>query len=157
MTRRAAINATLYDKLSFNFIRDIAPMSGIIRVPNVMEPKSCGPGRDGSGIRRVAKRRNAGRVNIASGGLRTNGGHMNGELFKMMTRIDMLHVPYRGGGAGTDRSYREDGPILFDPDAVFDEETPSIQQDARPCSDQSAMRSEALPELPDGGRFCARF
>jgi tripartite-type tricarboxylate transporter receptor subunit TctC len=89
-----AINATLYEKLSFNFIRDITPVAGIIRVPGVMVVNPSLPAKTVPEFIAYAKA-NPGKINMGSGGA---GGpdHMSGELFKTMTGINMIHVPYRG-------------------------------------------------------------
>jgi tripartite-type tricarboxylate transporter receptor subunit TctC len=89
-----AINATLYEKLNFNFIRDITPVAGIIRVPSVMVVNPSLPAKTVSEFIAYAKA-NPGKINMASGGA---GGpdHMSGELFKTMTGVNMIHVPYRG-------------------------------------------------------------
>src|SRR3974390_3541223 len=91
-----AINATLYDKLNYNFLRDIAPVAGIIRFPNVMEVNPLVPAKTVPEFIAYAKA-NPGKINMASSG---NGStiHMSGELFKMMTGINMVHIPYRGAG-----------------------------------------------------------
>src|SRR5207342_1448293 len=91
-----AVNATLYDKLNFNFIRDIAPVAGIIRVPLIMEVHPSVPAKTVPEFIAFAKA-NPGKINMASGGTGTTL-HVSGELFKMMTGIDMIHVPYRGAG-----------------------------------------------------------
>jgi tripartite-type tricarboxylate transporter receptor subunit TctC len=98
----AAINATLYKKLNFNFIRDIAPVAGIIRLPNVMLVNPSFPAKTVPEFIAYAKA-NPGKISMASSG---NGSstQVAGELFKMMTGIDMVHVPYRG--TGPDRSAR---------------------------------------------------
>ena len=89
-----AINATLYEKLNFNFIRDITPVAGIIRVPSVMVVNPSLPAKTVPEFIAYAKA-NPGKINMASGGA---GGpdHMSGELFKTMTGVSMIHVPYRG-------------------------------------------------------------
>jgi len=89
-----AINATLYEKLNFNFIRDITPVAGIIRVPSVMVVNPSLPAKTVPEFIAYAKA-NPGKINMGSGGA---GGpdHMSGELFKTMTGINMIHVPYRG-------------------------------------------------------------
>ncbi len=89
-----AINATLYEKLNFNFIRDITPVAGIIRVPGVMVVNPSLPAKTVLEFIAYAKA-NPGKINMASGGA---GGpdHMSGELFKAMTGVNMIHVPYRG-------------------------------------------------------------
>jgi Tripartite tricarboxylate transporter family receptor len=89
-----AINATLYNKLNFNFIGDIAPVAGLIRVPYVMEVNPLVPVKTVPEFIAYAKA-NPGKVNMASAGIGVPG-HMSGELFKMMTGVNMLHVPYRG-------------------------------------------------------------
>jgi tripartite-type tricarboxylate transporter receptor subunit TctC len=89
-----AINATLYDKLNFNFLRDVAPVGGIIRFPFVMVVNPAVPAKTVPEFIAYAKA-NPGKLNFASGGNGT-GPHMTGELFKMMAGINMLHVIYRG-------------------------------------------------------------
>ena len=95
------ISPTLYDKLNFNFIRDIAPVASVLRVPNVMEVNSTFPSKTVPEFIAYA-RANPGKVNFASPGIGTSV-HVSGELFKMLTGINMVHVPYRGtAGALTD-------------------------------------------------------
>ena len=89
-----AINATLYEKLNFNFIRDIAPVCGIIRVPLIMEVHPSVPVKTVAEFIAYAKA-HPGKINMGSGGIGTTL-HVSGELFKMMTGVDMLQVPYRG-------------------------------------------------------------
>jgi tripartite-type tricarboxylate transporter receptor subunit TctC len=89
-----AINATLYSKLNFNFIRDIAPVAGIVGVPNVMVVHPSLPVTTVPEFIAYAKA-NPGKINMASSGVGTSP-HLAGELFKMMTGVDFLHVPYRG-------------------------------------------------------------
>ena len=95
-----AINATLYDKLNFNFIRDIAPVASIAARPYVMVVNPSFPVKTVPEFIAYAKA-NPGKINMASAGSGTSA-HMAGELFKMMTGIDMVHVPYRGGACVTD-------------------------------------------------------
>ena len=91
-----AVNAALYNNLKFNFIRDIAPVAGIIRVPMIILLHPSMPVKTVPELIAYAKA-NPGKVNMASAG---NGSapHMAGELFKMMTGVNMVHVPYRGQG-----------------------------------------------------------
>ena len=89
-----AINATLYDKLNFDFIRDIAPVAGISRMPNVMEVNPSFPAKTVPEFIAYAKA-NPGKINMATGGNGTSN-HVSGELFKMMTGVTLVHVPYRG-------------------------------------------------------------
>jgi tripartite-type tricarboxylate transporter receptor subunit TctC len=93
----AAINATLYEKLSFNFIRDIAPVAGIVRFPNVMVVNPSVPAATVPELIACAKA-NPGKINFASTGIGSSP-HVNGELFKMMAGVDMIHVPYRSAAA----------------------------------------------------------
>jgi tripartite-type tricarboxylate transporter receptor subunit TctC len=92
----AAINATLYERLSYNFISDISPVAGLVRFPLVMAVNSSFPTKTVPEFIAHA-RANAGKINMASAGI-GSAGHVSGELFKMMTGIEMTHVPYRGGG-----------------------------------------------------------
>ncbi|MCX7315140.1 MAG: tripartite tricarboxylate transporter substrate binding protein [Alphaproteobacteria bacterium] len=139
-----AINATLYDKLNFNFIRDIAPVAGIARVPQVMEVHPSVPAQTVSEFIAYAKAR-PGKLNMASAGIGSVQ-MVGGELFKMMTGVDMMHVPYKGAG-----------PALIDllggqMDVLFDTMPGSIQQiktgAVRALAVTTASRSEALPNLP---------
>src|SRR5262245_34642861 len=89
-----AINASLYQNLNFNFIRDIAPIIGVMGIPGVMVIHPSVPASTFSEFVAYAKA-NPGKINMASPGIGT-APHVAGELFKMMTRVDMVHVPYRG-------------------------------------------------------------
>jgi tripartite-type tricarboxylate transporter receptor subunit TctC len=93
-TAANAVNATLYDKLNFNFIRDIAPVAGIMRVPNVMVVNPSVPAKTIPEFIAYAKA-NPGKINMASGGV-GGSSHVSGELFNMMAGVNMIHVPYRG-------------------------------------------------------------
>jgi len=93
-----AINATLYEKLNFNFIGDIAPVASIVREPNVMVVNPSVPATSVPEFISYAKT-NPGKLSMASAGNGT-ASHMAGELFKMMAGVTMVHVPYRGGGPG---------------------------------------------------------
>jgi tripartite-type tricarboxylate transporter receptor subunit TctC len=139
-----AINSTLYEKLSFNFIRDIAPIAGLIRVPNVMEVNPSVPAKTVPEFIAYAKA-NPGKINLASSGNGTSI-HMSGELFKMMTGLAMQHVPYRGSA-----------PMLTDllagqVQVTFDNMPSSIEHiragRLRALAVTTAMRSEALPDVP---------
>jgi tripartite-type tricarboxylate transporter receptor subunit TctC len=89
-----ATNVTLYQKLNFDFIRDIAPVASIMRVPNVMEVNPAVPVRNVPEFIAYAKA-NPGKVNYGSGGA-GSGAHISAELFKMMAGVEMVHIPYRG-------------------------------------------------------------
>jgi tripartite-type tricarboxylate transporter receptor subunit TctC len=142
-----AINVTLYDKLNFNFVRDIAPVAGIIRVPLIMEVHPSFPANTVGEFIAYAKA-HPGKINMGSGGIGTTL-HVSGELFKMMSGVDMLHVPYRGAG-----------PMLTDllggqVQVGFDPMPSSIGYvkagRLRPLAVTTATRSEALPEVPSVG------
>jgi tripartite-type tricarboxylate transporter receptor subunit TctC len=107
-----AINATLYDKLNFNFLRDIVPVSGIIRFPNVVVVNPSLPIKTIPELIAYAKA-NPGTLNMASSG---NGStiHMSGELFKMLTGINMVHVPYRGGAPALTDLIAGQVHVMFD-------------------------------------------
>ena len=144
-----AINATLYEKLNFNFIHDIAPVAGIIRFPNVMVVNPLVPAKTVPEFIAYAKA-NPGRLNMASSG---NGStiHVSGELFKMMTGVNMIHVPYRGGApALTDM-------ISGQVQVMFDNVPTSIEfiraGKLRALAVTTATRSEVLPDLPTVADF----
>ena len=90
------INATLYKNLPFNFVRDIAPVAGLVKSPNVMEVTNNFPAKTVAEFIAYCKA-NPGKINMASSGSGTSV-HMSGELFKSMTGCDMLHVPFKGAG-----------------------------------------------------------
>jgi tripartite-type tricarboxylate transporter receptor subunit TctC len=145
----SAINATLYEKLNFNFLRDITPVSGIISIPFIMVINPSFPAKTVSEFIAYA-RANPGKVHMASGGNGT-AGHLSGELFKMMAGINMVHVPYRG-----------EAPALTDMlgghvQAMFGTMPASIEYvragKLRPLAVTSARRSEVLPDLPTVGDF----
>jgi len=144
-----AINATLYDKLNFNFIRDIAPVAGIMRVPSVMEVNPAVPARTVPELIAYAKA-NPGKLNMASAG---NGAssHVAGELFKMMAGVDLLHVPYRGAAPALTDLIAGQVQVYFDlmPNSIAQIKAGQV----RPLAITSATRSPALPELPTVGEF----
>src|SRR5436190_22073338 len=112
VTPANAINATLYEKLNFNFIRDIAPVAGLIRFPNVVVVNPQVPIKTIPELIAYAKA-NPGKLNMASSG---NGStiHVSGELFKMLTGINMVHVPYRGGAPALTDLMRGPVQVRFD-------------------------------------------
>jgi tripartite-type tricarboxylate transporter receptor subunit TctC len=144
-----AINATLYDKLNFDLIRDLTPVAAISRVPNVMEVNLMLPTMTVPEFIAYA-RANPGKVNMASGGLGTLG-HMNGELFKMMAGVDMFHVPYRGGGPALTDLIGGQVQLLFDPLPSSIEYVKAGT--VRGLAVTSTMRSEALPDIPTLNEF----
>ena len=148
-----ASNATLYDKLNFNFIRDIAPVASIMRAPFVMEVNPSFPAKSVPEFIAYAKA-NPRKINMASSGNGTLP-HVCGELFKMMTGIDMVHVPYRGGA-----------PALVDllsgqVQVGFSVVTESIEYikagKLRALAVTTAARSEVLPDIPTVSEFVPDF
>jgi len=139
-----AINTTLYPKLSFNFIRDIAPVAGIMRVPNVMEVNPSVPAKTVAEFIAYAKA-NPGKINWATSGNGTSV-HLSGELFKIMTGVEFTHIPYKGSA-----------PALTDLIAgtvhvIFDNMPPSLPHiragTLRALAVTTNVRSDALPEIP---------
>ena len=144
-----AINATLYEKLNFNFIRDIAPVATIAGAPNVMVVHPSVSARTVPEFIAHAKA-NAGKLNMASAGNGTTP-HLAGELFKMMTGVDMVHVPYRGGGPALTDLIGGQVQVYFGP------MPPSIEHirsgKLRALGVTSARRSQALPDIPSVSDF----
>jgi len=149
----AAINATLYEKLSFNVIRDIAPVASISRVPNVLVVHPSFPAKTVPEFIAYTKV-NPGKISMASPGIGSPG-HVAGELFKMMTGINIVHVPYRGAApALTD--------LLGGQVQVYFATTPaSIEYirsgTLRPLAVTSATRWEGLPDIPTLSDFVPGF
>ncbi len=139
-----AINATLYEKLNFNFIRDIAPVASFGRGPNVMVVNPSAAAKTVPEFIAYAKT-NPGKVNMASAG---NGSsqHLSGELFKMMTGADMVHVPYRGGGPALTDLLGGQVQVYF---ASIASSVEYIRAGRlRALAVTAATRSEALPDIP---------
>jgi tripartite-type tricarboxylate transporter receptor subunit TctC len=144
-----AWNVTLYDNLSFNFIRDIAPVANIYRGPAVLVVHPSFPAQSVPELIAYAKA-NPGKINMASGGVGSTQ-HVYGELFKMMTGVDMLHVPYRGGGPALTDLLAGQVPVMFDTLATSIEQIRAGK--LRALAVTSATRSEVLPDIPTVGDF----
>jgi len=145
----STINATLYEKLNFNFIRDIAPVASLIRVPNVIVVNLAMPAKTIPELIAYAKA-NPGKINAASPGSGT-GPHMAGELFKMMTGISMAHIPYRGTAPANIDLLGGRVQLLFS-------SMPSLVElikagKMRALAVTTAARSPKMPELPTVGEF----
>jgi len=149
ITTANAINATLYDNLNFNFIRDIAPVASLVRTPLVMEVNPLVPAKTVPEFIAYANA-NPGKINMASAGNGTPQ-HVSGELFKMMAGVKLLHVPYRSTG-----------PALVDllggqVQVMFDTVPASIEfiraGKLRPLAVTTATRLEVLPGVPAVGEF----
>jgi len=149
----AAINATLYQNLEFNFLKDLAPVAGVYSVPYVMEVTPSLPTRTVKEFIAYAKT-NPGKINFSSSG-NGSGQHIASEMFRVMTGVDIVHVPYRGT-----------------PDALIDLMAGRVQMMIDPISSSiehiragklralavaSLTRSEALPELPTVDEFVPGF
>jgi tripartite-type tricarboxylate transporter receptor subunit TctC len=144
-----AINATLYKNLNFNFIRDIAPVASIMRVPLVMEVNPSVPVKTVPEFIAYAKA-NPGKVNYASAGIGTPQ-HVSAEMFKMMTGVEMVHVPYRGAAPALTDLIGGQVQVMIDT-------TPASMQHIRsgrlrPLAVTTATRADALPDLPTVGDF----
>jgi tripartite-type tricarboxylate transporter receptor subunit TctC len=144
-----AWNVTLYDNLSFNFIRDIAPVASIYRGPAVLVVHPSFPPKSVPELIAHAKS-NPGKINMASGGV-GSAAHVYGELFKMMTGVDMLHVPYRGGGPALTDLLAGQVPVTFDTLATSIEHIRAGK--LRALAVTSATRSEVLPDIPTVSDF----
>lgn len=142
-------NATLYDKLNFNFIRDITPVAGIMRVPYVMVVNPSVPAKTVSEFIAYAKA-NPSKLKMASSG---SGGspHLSGELFKMLTGIDMVHVPYRGTVPARSDLLDGQAQVMFI--AMFEATEYITAGKLRPLAVTTATRSEALPDIPTMNEF----
>ena len=139
-----AINATFYTKLNFNFIRDITPVAAIMRMPNVMLVNPSVPVKTVPEFIAYAKA-NPGKINMASAGI-GSGGHLAGELFKMMTGVNLVHVPFRGNGPALTALLGGQVEVLF---ATLASSVEFIRTGKlRALEITTAKRSEALPDLP---------
>ena len=144
-----AVNATLYDRLNFNFIRDIAPVAPISREPNVMVVNPSVPTKTVSEFIAYAKA-NPGKINMASSGNGTSP-HMGGELFKAMTGVDVVHVPYRGGAPALTDLIGGQVQVMF---AFISSSIEYIRAGKlRALAVTTTTRSPALPDVPVVGDF----
>ncbi len=149
----STINATLYDKLGFVFLRDIAPVASTIRQPQMMLAHPSLPAKTVPELIAYAKA-NPGKITMASAGTGSSG-HLAGELFKMMAGVNMLHVPYRGAGPAL--SDLLGGQVLTAVTGI----SGSIEQvragKLRALAVTTATRATALPEVPTVGEFLPGF
>jgi len=144
-----AINATLYDKLNFNFVRDIAPVGGIHREPFVVVVNQSVPATTVPEFIAYATA-NRGKINMASGGV-GSGNHLSGELFKMMTGVDLVHVPYRGAGPALIDLLGGQMQVLF---ATMSSSIGYIRDSRlRALAVTIATRSPVLPDIPTVAEF----
>ena len=144
VTASNAINATLYEKLSYNFMRDMVPVAGIISYPNVVEINNDLPVRTIPEFIAYLKA-NPGKLSMASGGIGSSQ-HLAGELFKMMTGVDMAHVPYRGGAPALIDLLSGRVQVRF---GVLPESIALIKEGKlRALAVTTATRNEYLPDVP---------
>jgi len=148
-----AINATLYEKLNFNFIRDIAPVAGIIRAPFVMLVNPMFPARTLPEFIVYAKA-HPGTINFASGGIGF-ATHVAGELFKAMTGVNMVHVPHRNQAPAMTDLLGGQVQVMFDP--VVSSIGHIQGGKLRPLAVTTSTRSDALPDIPTVGEFVAGY
>src|SRR6516165_3340596 len=144
-----AVNVTLYDKLSFNFLRDIAPVASIIRVPYVMAVNPMVPAKTIPEFILYANA-NSGKISMASVGI-GSGTHIAGELFKMMAGVNIVHVPYRGGGPAMTDLLSGQVQVMF-PTTVSSIEYIRAGR-LRALAVTTATRPDALPDVPTVDEF----
>ena len=147
------ISATLYDKLNFNFLRDIAPVAGIIRQPLVMVANPTVPAKAVQEFTAYAKA-NPGKINFGSPGIGSPG-HVAGELFKMMAGVDLVHVPYRGGAPVMTDLLGGQVQVLFGSTSLTIE--PIRAGKLRPLAVTTATRWEGLPDIPTVNDFVSGY
>jgi tripartite-type tricarboxylate transporter receptor subunit TctC len=143
------INATLYDRLNFDFLRDIAPVAGVLRGPYVMVVNPSVPAKSVPEFIAYAKA-NARKLSMASAGTGT-GTHIAGEMFKLMAGVDMIHVPYRGGGPAFNDLLGGQVQVMF-PTTVGSIEYIRAGR-LRALAVTAATRSDALPDIPTLAEF----
>ena len=148
-----AINATLYDKLNFNFLRDIEPVAGITRMPTVMVVNPSVPAKTIPEFIAYAKA-NPGKINLGSPGVGTPG-HVSGELFKMMASVDLVHVPYRGGGPVMTDLLGGQVQVLFGSTSLTIEQIRAGK--LRPLAVTTTTRWEGLPDIPTVDDFVSGY
>jgi tripartite-type tricarboxylate transporter receptor subunit TctC len=144
-----AINATLYNKLNFHFIRDITPVAGIIVVSSVIVVNPSVPATTVPEFIAYAKA-NASKLSMASGGIGSVG-HVSGELFKMMTGVNIGHVPYRGAGPALTDLLAGQVQVYFSPTSAAIEYIRAGK--LRALAVTTAARSEALPDIATVAEF----
>jgi tripartite-type tricarboxylate transporter receptor subunit TctC len=144
VTSANAVNTTLYEKLSFNLSRDIVPVASLMRAPSVLEVNPSVPAKTVPEFIAYAKA-NPGKLTMASSGIGT-ASHLFGELFKFMTGVNMLHVPYRGAAPAVTDVVAGQVQVYFDP--IRNSIGYIRAGKVRPLAITSATRSEALPDVP---------
>ena len=147
------VNATLYEKLNFNFVTDVAPVAGLVRFPNVMTVSASFPAKTVPEFIAYAKA-NPNKINHGSSGNGTTQ-HLAGELFKMKTGVTFTHVPYRGAAPALTDLLGGQVQVLFEP---LPASIPHIKSGAlRALAVTTATRSDALPDVPTVGEFVSGY
>jgi len=149
VTATNAINTTVYEKLSFNLSGDIAPLASLIRAPSVLEVNPSVPAKTVPEFIAYAKA-NPGKLTMASSGIGTPS-HVFGELFKVMTGVNLMHVPYRGAAPAASDLLAGQVQVFFDPMANSIAYIKAGK--VRALAITSAKRSEALPDVPSVSEF----
>jgi len=147
------VNTVLFDKLDFNFIRDIAPVAGTMRVPLLMAVNPSFPAKTIPEFIAYAKA-NPGKLNFASGGTGT-APHMGGELFKVMTGVNMVHVPYRGEGLALTDLLGGQVQVMFSASSVSLESVKAAK--LRALGVTTSARWDAMPDIPTVSEFVPGF
>jgi tripartite-type tricarboxylate transporter receptor subunit TctC len=147
------VNTVLFDKLNFNFIRDIAPVAGTMRAPLVMVVNPSFPAKTVPEFIAYAKD-NPGKLNFTSGGTGT-APHMSGELFKVMTGVNMVHVPYRGEGLALTDLLGGQVQLMFSASSVSLESVKAAK--LRALGVTTSARWEAMPDIPTVNEFVPGF
>jgi tripartite-type tricarboxylate transporter receptor subunit TctC len=144
-----AVNTTLYDKLSFDFMRDTVPVAGLVRVPNIMVVNPSVPAKTVPEFIAYAKA-NPGKINMATAG---NGSttHVSGELFKQLAGVNLVAVAYRGGGPALVDLLGGQMQVMFEPAISVIENIKAGK--LRALAVTTASRSELLPDVPTVGEF----
>jgi tripartite-type tricarboxylate transporter receptor subunit TctC len=148
-----AINATLYEKLNFDFIRDIAPVAGVVSTVNLLLVNPSAPAKTVPELVAYAKA-NPGKLNMASAGIGSPP-HLAGELFQMMADVHMVHVPYRGAGQALTDLIGGQVQVLFLSMLASIEHVRAGK--LRALAVTTATRSDVLPDLPTVGEFVAGY
>ncbi len=148
-----AANATLYPDLNFNFIRDIAPVAGIMRAPVIMAVSASVPAKTVAELIAYAKA-NPGKINFASPGNGT-AAHLAGELFKMTAGVDIVHVPYRGSAPALNDLLGGQVQVMFDTPIILIEHIRAGR--LRALAVGTAARAQALPDVPPMGDFLSEY
>ncbi len=148
-----AVNATLYPDLSFNFLRDIAPVASVFRAPHIMEVSPDFPAKTVPDFIAYAKA-HPGTLNVASAGTGTTS-HLAGELFKLMTGVDMAHVPYRGAAPAIADLLGGQVQVMFDNAASSIDHIRAGR--LRALAVTTATRAPQLPDVPSVAEFVAGY